>query len=494
MSDDEIFLFENYWNDLYTSGIEKIFRMATQNSKETIDLNLYSRLYGIVFQMSSSKSSSIIKIFYQRLLETIKKFCLKMNETSNQTFEEFVKCWKSYDEVVIKWFTKIFAYFTRSINKIKRHVHFIRDLKLIFKEHLYDKYSEEFNKNFFLQLNDCRKNDIIESNILQGYIRFLENMEISYMQSLYDQNFENEIWEHTQSYYQAEITRHLNIPFIDYLKWGMKIISKEFDRFATFLPQNSVVNIINNLRERMFYAHSKYLIESKYGLKHLLNEKDFDSLNKAYNVFGSDNKISAPLFQSNFKSFIKEEFSRIIKKNESIEANGPQEIVSKTNYIEEFIDFYQTFQKVITLCFEGCNILNVSFKEAIENSQNGNFNNSYIFPFYLDKKLRDTNIDKDDFLEKIISIFPSLPDKDVFIDIHKNLLSDRILTKTAAHMDIEEALIGKIKILCGEEFTAILEGVLNDYYLSKEINEKYSKGDTIETNVLVFLNLAYDFK
>lgn len=65
-------------------------------------------------------------------------------------------------------------------------------------------------------------------------------------------------------------------------------------------------------------------------------------------------------------------------------------------------------------------------------------------------------------------------------------------------MEIEESLIGKIKTLCGDEFTANLEGIVGDYHLNKEINEKYTKWkkdpEVIDTSVIFFFILAYDIK
>ena len=40
-------------------------------------------------------------------------------------------------------------------------------------------------------------------------------------------------------------------------------------------------------------------------------------------------------------------------------------------------------------------------------------------------------------------------------------------------MDSEKFLINKLKLLCGVEFTSNLEGMINDYFNNRELNEKY---------------------
>jgi hypothetical protein len=60
-------------------------------------------------------------------------------------------------------------------------------------------------------------------------------------------------------------------------------------------------------------------------------------------------------------------------------------------------------------------------------------------------------------------------------------------------MDIEKYLINRLKLLCGMEFTSNLEGMINDYFQNKDLNEKYKlwgRGQEIkspvETNVKIF--------
>lgn len=131
-----------------------------------------------------------------------------------------------------------------------------------------------------------------------------------------------------------------------------------------------------------------------------------------------------------FKIFLKEEYQNLIDKNESqcSENDNPKEVINKTNYIEEFIVFYTNFNKILIDAFGNNNLFNISFKEVLENIQSNNikFNNSYILPFYLDKHLKrsstNNSIESHKLIDSIVNIFPALPDKDVFIDIHRNLV------------------------------------------------------------------------
>lgn len=66
------------------------------------------------------------------------------------------------------------------------------------------------------------------------------------------------------------------------------------------------------------------------------------------------------------------------------------------------------------------------------------------------------------YLEKLVHLFTHLTDKDVFIDVYRNLLAKRLLNDKCESNDTEKDLLTKIKITCGVNVTKKCEGMLND--------------------------------
>jgi hypothetical protein len=304
------------------------------------------------------------------------------------------------------------------------------DLKMSFKEQVYDKVKSELTYSFFLLMDAERRGELLDSTPLKKFIKFLSSIEVSYMEFLYNSNFESEILYHTLNYYRSIITEFFNSSnYIQYLSWGLEILNKEEERLSIYLPPKTVSHIIAHLKEDIFYSQCKILLESPEGFKYLLNKGLFGELKNTFNLFSKDQK-SIQILLIIFKNYIREEFKSLIERNNSLcnYTDGPREVTLKTNYIEEFINFYSVNTKIITDSFSSSNMFNVSFKEVIENVQSSNikFNNSYILPFYIDKNLkRSPNNHSSEatiLIDKVLSVFPSLPDKDVFIDIHKNLV------------------------------------------------------------------------
>ncbi len=108
----------------------------------------------------------------------------------------------------------------------------------------------------------------------------------------------------------------------------------------------------------------------------------------------------------------------------------PIDIATKTNYIEDiFLDF-EKISILIADSFEGNNTFTSVLKEVFGDAQSHNqkFNCSYILPFAIDtliKKISSGLTSKDlffQYIDRLIFFFPTLPEKDAFIDVHKNLV------------------------------------------------------------------------
>jgi hypothetical protein len=433
MKHDEFVTFESQWSEIYSEGIERVFRIADYRINEGINLMQYSKLYTIAYNMCTSKSGNIAVKVYERLTEVIKNYCERIFEKirfSHSLLLDFVTSWTSYNETVVKWILKVFNILTRANFKAKKNLNLEMDLKKLFRNQVYENVKQGLQDKFFEMINQERNNEIIDSMILKKFVKFMTSIEVDYMEFLYNNHFETEIQDKTLDYYRFYINEALKTKtLINYLNWGLEVLQNEESRLSIYLPNSTVQYILQCLKESIFYCNSKNLLETLEGFKKLLEAHDIPELRKTYLVFSEDHK-SLQLMVGIFKTYIKQDFKNLLDKNESkcLFNDGPKEVIVKTHYIEEFVIFYTNNQKIITESFGSSNIFNVSYKEVLENLQasSSKFNNSYILPFYIDRNLKRTpnnhSSEASGIIEKILCIFPTLPDKDVFLDIHRNLV------------------------------------------------------------------------
>ena len=79
----------------------------------------------------------------------------------------------------------------------------------------------------------------------------------------------------------------------------------------------------------------------------------------------------------------------------------------------------------------------------------------------------------DIILDKTITVFRFISDKDVFERYYKNHLAKRLLLHRSVSDDAERGMLGKLKVECGYQFTSKLEGMFNDIKISNDAMEAY---------------------
>lgn len=155
------------------------------------------------------------------------------------------------------------------------------------------------------------------------------------------------------------------------------------------------------------------------------------NLKLSYQTF-KENKNGLQYLIDIFKKFSKSKVENVFSKIDASipDSDIPIDIAIKTNYIEEIFSIFEKISSLIVDSFEGNNTFTSVLKEVFSDAQSHNqkFNCSYILPFAVDFLIKKTITDpssKDLFFkytDRLISFFPTLPEKDAFIDTHKNLV------------------------------------------------------------------------
>lgn len=76
-------------------------------------------------------------------------------------------------------------------------------------------------------------------------------------------------------------------------------------------------------------------------------------------------------------------------------------------------------------------------------------------------------------MDKTITVFRFISDKDVFERYYKNHLAKRLLHGRSASDDAERGMLAKLKVECGFAFTQKLEGMFHDMRLSSDTNAAF---------------------
>jgi cullin 3 len=90
--------------------------------------------------------------------------------------------------------------------------------------------------------------------------------------------------------------------------------------------------------------------------------------------------------------------------------------------------------------------------------------------FHFSQK-NDAEIDA--VLDKTITVFRFLTDKDIFERYYKSHLSKRLLQGRSLSDDAERGMLAKLKVECGYQFTQKLEGMFHDMKISADMMQAY---------------------
>jgi cullin 3 len=116
--------------------------------------------------------------------------------------------------------------------------------------------------------------------------------------------------------------------------------------------------------------------------------------------------------------------------------------------------------------------------QAFESFVNTNDKSPEFISLFIDDHLKkglkgksDTEVEQ--ILDKTITVFRFISDKDVFERYYKNHLAKRLLHGRSASDDAERGMLAKLKVECGFAFTQKLEGMFHDMRLSSDTNAAF---------------------
>ncbi len=495
--------FELNWKKIDDLGFTKVLDYSNSLSKipYKIDKNNLLLLYKLVYDIMMSKNKSIRDLCLQRLNGTIKFHCQNIydkiiSNENNDFLSIFINNWNSYkNNVVNNFILKVFKYLNYANKLIMRNYDLEKEMNAIFKVKIYDSLEAKLKSNFFDYINIYRnydnnnnsienKNNSIENKnninekilILKDFILFLDYFD--------ERNFYVDIKNNTYSYYTNLSNSLIKNSFIEYFNFFYDKLNKEDEYLKIYLNLELVNDINERLKEIVFYNNSEKILSFNDGFLFLLNNEKENSnlLKKIFNVFHQNEK-SLNILLNLFKTFIKEKFNEFLLKNNYLNSNLNLKEIANSNFLNLYLNFQKYILSIIEKNFNNNNLFNVVFKEIMEQiqKQKENINTSYLLPYHFDKYLRKSagiSSNSNTAIEGInsgLQIFSQISEQDIFIEIYRNLLCNRLVNNDYVSIDAEKYLIEQLKKQCGNEYISKIDTMIMDYNLNTELTNNFKE-------------------
>ena len=217
--------------------------------------------------------------------------------------------------------------------------------------------------------------------------------------------------------------------------------------------------------------------------------------------YSIDNDELIDSYIDNFTQYLKEGVEQIVRTRSAAGATASStegaEVVKKStnttqldvDFVNNCLNFYRRYNHLITSCFQSHSSMKLALSNAIVSLMNSeitcaqekdNTTPTDMLASFIDRLLKKDNKEKsttetelDNMLTECVFLFKHIRDKDVFIEIYKDLLGKRLLNNKSASIDDEKNALVKIKVLQGANFTSKVEGMINDMGTAEVGNKEF---------------------
>lgn len=330
-------------------------------------------------------------------------------------------------------------------------------------------------------IDEEREGEIIDKTLVKNIIELYEQMGMGSLDS-YTNDFEQPLLDATRSYYGRKredwITRD-STP--DYLIKAEKALGEEKERVGSYLNSASEPKIRNVVEDEILQKVQMNLLEKEgSGCGVLLANDKTEDLQRMFSLFSRLENGLQPMANI-VEKFITAQGNACTEKRHARLDSGQKDKNDDPDFVKSLIDLHEKYLGVIRETFSSHHLFQKALKnsfEVIVNNDVGTYSNAELMSTFCDRilksggeKLSETEVEQS--LDRIVQLFSFLTDKDLFAEIYRNQLAKRLLNQRSASDDAEKAMIAKLKVQCGTQFTSKMEGMLNDLAVGSEQKSEF---------------------
>jgi len=332
-----------------------------------------------------------------------------------------------------------------------------------------------------------RESEIIDRKLVKQVVEIFVEMGGSRNSlEVYVTDFEDMLLSTTADFYSRESSKWAEEDsFPDYMCKAEDRLQQEQQRVANYLHSSTEEKLLKVCDEQLLQTPEQLLLEKENsGCEALLRDNKTDDLSRMFRLF-SRIPTGLPPIGNIVRKYITDVGLDLVKAQLNTAGAAETDLMP---YVQELLDLHDKFTDVVGTgpekgCFQGHSIFHKAMKEAFEvfvNKDIGKSSTAELLSNFCDNLLKKSGerLSDDaleDKLEKVVRLFCYLSDKDVFAEFYKKQLAKRLLLARSSSDDAERAMIAKLKLRCGAQFTSKLEGMVTDMNLSSDMQSAFAE-------------------
>ncbi|KAF8920321.1 Cullin [Mucidula mucida] len=312
--------------------------------------------------------------------------------------------------------------------------------------------------------------------------------------TIYKEDLEPAILKESRSFYEStghKLLSTCDAP--DYLRRVESAFEAEESRAHHYLSSQTALPLRQILEDYLLTAHLGTVIKlENSGLDVMIDMDRIDDLSRLYRLYSMVAK-GIPCLRRALKDSIVRRGHEINQSSLSMEnddAMGDKKGKGKAapaaqmtlalalKWVQDVLELKDRFDSIWSKAFNCDRELESGLNEAFGDFVNLNSQCSEFISLSIDDNLKrglkgKTDLEIESVLDKTITVFRFLGEKDVFERYYKTHLAKRLLLSRSVSDDAERGMLAKLKVECGYQFTQKLEGMFNDMKLSNDTMDAF---------------------
>jgi len=491
---NSVILLEDGWNKLKTGGVMKIEQiledMQTGDYKSSISTEEYSALYTTVYTMCTQKPpNNWSEHLYNNYCDAVKDYLSarilpRIKEKHDEAMlKELVRRWENH-KLMIKFLSHVFKYLDRFYVKRLSLPELAEVGSQAFHDIVFNAVKRDVRSAILELIRRERECEIIDRKLVKSVVEIFVEMGGSRNSlEVYVTDFEDMLLSTTADFYSRESSKWAEEDsFPDYMCKAEDRLQQEQTRVAHYLHSSSEDKLLKVCDEQLLQTPEQLLLEKENsGCEALLRDNKVDDLSRMFRLF-SRIQTGLPPIGNIVRKHITDVGLSLVKAQSSVAE------ADLMPYVQELLDTHDKYTELVGTgpekgCFQGHSIFHKAMKEAFEvfvNKDIGKTSTAELLSNFCNNLLKKSGerLSDDaleDKLEKVVRLFCYLSDKDIFAEFYKKQLAKRLLLGSSSSDDAERAMIAKLKLRCGAQFTSKLEGMVTDMNLSSDMQSAFAE-------------------
>ncbi|KIM39866.1 hypothetical protein M413DRAFT_19621 [Hebeloma cylindrosporum] len=316
-----------------------------------------------------------------------------------------------------------------------------------------------------------------------------------------------------------ELVASLNTP--EFLRVVEERFNTEESRTHHYLSSQTTYPLLQILKDNLLTPHLGTVIDNEHsGLDFMMDNNQLDHLSRLFRLCQMV-PSGLPCLRTSLKNSIVKRGKEINQRSlgdEFLDADGGDkevEAASKKdakgkaggiqpaiNWVQDILNLKDKLDTLWKSSFQQSRDVEITLNEAFETFVNQNEKCSEFISLFIDDHLKrglkgKTETEVDAILDKTITIFRFITEKDVFERYYKGHLAKRLLLGRSVSDDAERGMLAKLKVESGVQFTQKMEGMFNDMKISAETTKDYhdylskTTAPDIELNITIMTSNAW---